>query len=235
MKSSRIWIVATLWLLVGTAFADEDTIAVQPDLSAAQHQELQRALGCGVAEGEVNVLGCELLATFMMAKAPDEKLFKTDAGSGGRRWLGFSVVVGHASEGEWGVVDERLPRLNAHVLGLRYSRNFHEKIHFPNGASPTYVWPQSQKQGLLIQQAVDEMRAAQSLPATNPLMKFGKVVNLNYSAVHPTQGQSVKIGEASLFMRQQGNDLYVVELGGKDEDHPKYWITRVSLQQSIVP
>lgn len=203
-----------------------------PDLTPTQHTDIERALHCAAAKAEESRLGCRLLAAFAQAKAPDQALFKQATPLRGRRWLGVTVVVGHEAKREWMREDET-PRWNAFVFGVRYSGNFHTKVHYPNGVAPTYIWPTSESEAVLIRQAVNELLANKQVLQTHPLAAFARDTELGFSEVVPTQGSSWLVGGADTFVRQQGDDVYVVEIGGRDADHPKYWVSHISLRNQL--
>lgn len=205
-----------------------------PDITVAQQAEIERAFQCKQPKTVAARQGCAWLAAFARAYAPDPALFTRPTAIGGLRWLGLAVVAGHASDREW-VGDGDAARWNAVVLATRFTSDFHRKIYYPNGVSVTYVWPNSEEESTLVQQVVDTELAGRLPQAGHPLVSFASSTVLEYAEAEPTGGRSLKVVDARTFVRQQGEDVYVVQIGGRDATHPKYWVSRIALRHALQP
>jgi hypothetical protein len=232
MKSffERTFILAAWAVLV--LFNSRSWAADEPDLSATQRADVEHALQCKQPKTTAALQGCAWLAAFAKAQAPDPALFSRSTSMGGLRWLGLAVVAGHASEREW-MADGDAVRWNALVLGARFTSDFHRKIYFPSGVSVTYVWPNSEAESALVQQVVDAELAGRLPQAGHPLLSFASSTTLEYAETMPTSGPSLKLVDARTFVRQQGDDVYIVQIGGRDAAHPKFWVSHVSVRRAL--
>jgi hypothetical protein len=230
MQSTSPHVLRPAILACLTLFAPAAWSTEQPDLSATQRADVEHALQCKQPKSPAARKGCAWLAAFAQAQEPDPALFNRQTSMGGLRWLGLAVVVGHASEREW-MADGDAARWNALVLGARFTSDFHRKIYFPNGVSVTYVWPNSEEESALVQQVVGAELAGRLPQAGHPLLSFASSTTLEYAETMPTSGPSLKLVDARTFIRQQGDDVYIVQIGGRDAAHPKYWVSHVSVQR----
>lgn len=201
------------------------------DLNQPQQIAIEKALECSKSTMEINRFGCAILKEFNLATAPAPSLFKNVEHGNERRLLGATVVIGHPAEREWMGRFANV-RWNVVIFGIRYSDNFHKKIAYPNGVSPPYIWPNIEKQSVLILDVVNTLKRDRFPVASHPLIRFANDVELNFSEVEPSTGLSWVTAETRTYVRQRNEFLYLVEIGGKDEDHPKYWISKISLTQT---
>jgi hypothetical protein len=202
------------------------------DLTPTQQTDIERVFGCAAPATLEAKAGCIFLSFFLQADAPD-KWLQQETSLDGTRWLGSTIVAGHESEDEWRR-QGGAPRWNAMIFGIRRSKDFHRKIYFSDGVSPTYVWPHSERQANLISRTVTALNVDKPLAAADPLVKFALDYSLTYLETGPSSGRSWLIGPGR-FVRQLREQLLIVEIGGVEDEQPKYWLSRVSLKHELTP
>jgi hypothetical protein len=212
---------------VGLSHAQDTAI---PDIGTDVLSDIAREIECGRPNAPNAILGCEILAQFSAAGSPDPGVLKTSSPTGGRRWIGVTVISDKS----------RLPRESFQsrspfqvlvVLGARYSGNFHKKMYFENGYGYSYIWPHNARQVAMIDSAAAALLQGQ-LDQDNVVMPFARQLDLRIESTRPSTGKSLMIGGPHLFLRQSGGDLYMIELGSSEE-RAKYYLSRIRLDALI--
>jgi hypothetical protein len=225
--NKRILLAVGLAGIVSSAHAQEADI---PDISATTLSAIGRELECGRPASPNGILGCEILAQFSAAGSPDPDVLKTSSGAGGRRWMGVTVISDKSSQPR-GAFQSGSPFQVLVVLGARSSSNFHKKLYFENGYGYSYIWPQNTRQVAMIESAVSALLQGR-LDQDNAVMPFARQVDLQINPVRPSTGKSLLLGAPSLFLRQSGNNLYMIELGSSKE-REIFYLSRIWLDALI--
>jgi len=198
-----------------------------PDVSAKQLDAIREALQCPSATNEVGKTGCEILAEFTTAGAPQPQLLKESNGLNGRRWLGVTVVIGGPNTAGK-EVRRPWPYFNLIALGARYSDNFHQKLWYENGYAPIYIWPTRDQEIALIEQAALAL-LDDRVDKTNPAVRFASRTDLEFGPVRASTDKSLLLGDETTYLRQRDATLYLIEIGSQSGVEPNYWLSRVAI------
>lgn len=201
-----------------------------PDIRPDVLSTIGRELECGRPKVKNAILGCAILAEFSVASSPDPEVLKAGSTSGGRRWIGITVISDKSSQPHEGLQGSS-PFQTLVVLAARYSTNFHKKLYFENGVGYSYIWPQDSREVTMIDLAAKALLHG-SIDTNNPVIPFAQQVNLRIDPTRPSTGKSLMLGAPYLFMRQRGNYLYMIEVGSSKETD-KYYLSRIRLNALI--
>jgi hypothetical protein len=228
MMSMQLFATVALFSLASLAHADKPAIA---DISSRTLSSISQELGCGVVEQSNVKLGCSILTEFIAANHLGPDILMDSSGIKGRRWLGVTIISDNSKNPREGFQGSS-PYLGMIILGARYSGNFHQKIHYSNGYSPTYFWPTSTKQATLIEQASTELISGRMI-GDHPVVTYAKQIDLQFSEVQTTTGKSQKLEGSDVFLRQNKKTIYVIEIGENKEGMQKYYLSRVRLDSQL--
>lgn len=199
------------------------------DITSKELATIQTTIGCLKPKSHITELGCKIIDAFSTAETPDQKILKDSTSLDGRRWLGITVVWGGPKKGEF---RQSSPYFNLLILGTRYSTNFHQKISFENGYSPTYIWSTRNQEVDLINKAIVSLERNQ-IDRSNPAVQFAEKNRLSFYPVKTSQGKSLLLGATTKFLRQKDKTLYLVEIGVDEEGKIKYWLSMISLDNLL--
>jgi hypothetical protein len=202
------------------AMAQDST---EPDITAAMLAAISADLDCKKAAKAEALFGCSILAGFAQADAPDPAIVKANAGLNGRRWLGRTVVSDKSSKPTF-AFSATTPFEVLIVLGARNSTNFHQKVNFSQGFGYAYIWPTSERQEVMIADAVRSLGNGE-VPADSKPAAFASNYAIEFSPPRISSGKSLFIGER-IWLRQRGNVLYGIEVGHSKEDTPIYYLSQ---------
>lgn len=223
----RLLLTFGLFGIVSLSHAQETSI---PDISATTLSTISRELECDQTALPNGMLGCEILAQFSAANSPNPEVLKSSSGAGGKRWLGVTVISDKSSQPRE-AFQSSSPFQVLVVLGARYSNNFHKKLYFGNGYGYSYIWPTNMRQVAMIESAGNALLQGR-LEQDNAVVPFARQADLQINSIRPSTGKSLLLGHPDLFLRQSGNNLYMIELGSSKEGD-KFYLSRISLNTVI--
>lgn len=228
MKYALYFVLIAISAQASVAEAEEEPFA---DVTVENLSAIREKLGCQKIADTTAKLGCTILKEFSDAGKPDPQLLKKSNRLSGRRWVGLTVVSGEVNV-DGREFPRKSPYTNLIVLGARYSSNFHQKISFENGYAPMYIWPMRAEEVTHIQNASNAL-LQNEIDEDNLAIQFARSVEMKFSPVRESTGQSLLIGNRSTFLRQRDKTLYVFEIGTSKSGNAKFWLSRIDLNHEL--
>ena len=225
MKKIKLFLL--LFILCNSAAYSEDKLA--SDFTETQLQDIAEKFECVNPKSPNAELGCQILKEFSKASSPNPTIGESLT-LGGRRWVGAATIWGPPGKNE---IKRPSPYLNLLLFCAQYTRDFHQKIYYPNGQAIINIGAENQREIEAIEKAVASLKK-ETVDRSNAAIQFAEKYDASnyYDDSKKTQGKSF-INGARTFIRQNGDYLYFIDINKEKKGKETYLLAVVSLNNEL--